>query len=64
MILGACNPLLPCNVAVYAADQPGKTVVTAINPESSLARVGREDREPVATEVKERLEQVLAAAAQ
>ncbi|MBI4501123.1 MAG: DUF302 domain-containing protein [Gemmatimonadetes bacterium] len=76
VILGACNPplafralsaerdigvLLPCNVVVYAADEPGKTVVCAIDPESSLGRVGRPDLAPLAAEVKSRLTRVLAA---
>jgi uncharacterized protein (DUF302 family) len=75
MILGACNPplalraltaerdigvLLPCNVVVYAADEPGKTVVAAVDPEVSLSRVGRAGLEPVAAEVKERLGRMLA----
>jgi uncharacterized protein (DUF302 family) len=74
VILGACNPslafraltaerdigvLLPCNVIVYAADEPGKTVVGAIDPETSLGRVGRPDMAPLAAEVKERLGRVL-----
>ena len=75
VILGACNPplafqalsaerdigvLLPCNVAVYAADDIGKSVVVAINPESSLGRTGRTDLAPLAAEVKARLARVLA----
>ena len=74
VILGACNPsfafraltaerdigvLLPCNVIVYAADEPGKTVVGVVDPETSLGRVGRPDLAPVAAEVKERLGRVL-----
>ena len=77
VILGACNPplafkalsaeldigvLLPCNVVVYAADEPGKTVVCSIDPESSLGRVGdRPELAPLAAEVKARLSRVLAA---
>lgn len=76
VILGACNPplafqalsaerdigvLLPCNVVVYAADEPGKSVVAAIDPESSLGRTGRKDLAPLAAEVKRRLERVVKA---
>ena len=78
MILGACNPplahralssepniglLLPCNVIVYAADDPDTTVVAAIDPEVSLSRVGNAQLAPVAAEVKARLRRVLDAIA-
>ena len=78
MILGACNPpmahraltaepniglLLPCNVIVYAGDDPETSVVAAIDPEASLARVGNPDLAPVAAEVKARLRRVLDAVA-
>jgi uncharacterized protein (DUF302 family) len=74
IILGACNPplahralsgepdigvLLPCNVVVYEADSPERTVVSAVDPQASLARVNNEALRPVATEVKARLERVL-----
>ena len=74
VILGACNPplahralteeidiglLLPCNVVVYAADEEGKSVVAAVDPEVSLGRVGNDDLAPVASEVKLRLRRVL-----
>ena len=74
VILGACNPsmahhalitepdigvLLPCNVVVYAAGPPGRSVVAAVDPETSLARVGNAALGPVATEVKARLRRVL-----
>jgi uncharacterized protein (DUF302 family) len=77
VILGACNPplahralsteraigvLLPCNVAVYATG-PSTTVVSAINPEASIARAGVVALAPVAEEVKERLSRALAAVA-
>jgi uncharacterized protein (DUF302 family) len=76
IILGACNPplahraltaerdiglLLPCNVVVYAADEPGKSVVAAMDPVAALALTGNEQVRPVATEVRARLERVLAA---
>jgi uncharacterized protein (DUF302 family) len=74
VILGACNPplahraltaerdigvLLPCNVVVYAADEPGKSVVAAVDPEVSLSRVGNEALRPLAADVKARLSRVL-----
>ena len=74
VILGACNPsmahralitepdigvLLPCNVVVYAADARGRSVAAAVDPETSLARVGNEALGPVATDVKARLRRVL-----
>lgn len=74
VILGACNPsmayraltaepdigvLLPCNVVIYAADAPGRTVVSAVDPETSLARVGNDALRPVAADVKARLRRVL-----
>jgi uncharacterized protein (DUF302 family) len=78
MILGACNPplahralstepniglLLPCNVIVYAGDDPDTTVVAAIDPEVSLSRVGNAELAPIAAEVKARLRRVLDAVA-
>jgi uncharacterized protein (DUF302 family) len=76
VILGACNPtlahraltaereiglLLPCNVIVYAGDTPGRSVVTALDPVAQLRLAGRPDLEPLAREVRQRLERVLAA---
>lgn len=76
VILGACNPpmayraltaepeiglLLPCNVVVQAADFEGKSVVSAVDPEVSLGRVGNPQLAPVAADVKARLRRVLAA---
>lgn len=76
MILGACNPplahraltaerdiglLLPCNVVVYAADEPGKSVVAAMDPIAALELTSNEDIRAVAQEVRSRLEHVLAA---
>lgn len=75
VILGACNPplahkalseeldiglLLPCNVVVYAADQPGKSVVAALDPVEALSLTGNDRIRPLATEVRSRLERVLA----
>lgn len=74
IILGACNPsfayralqaeeqiglLLPCNVIVY--EREGSTVVAAFDP---MAMVGVSENEAVAglaSEVKARLERVIAA---
>jgi uncharacterized protein (DUF302 family) len=78
VILGACNPplahralttepniglLLPCNVIVYAGDDPASSVVAAIDPEVSLSRVGNPALAPVAADVKARLRRVLDAVA-
>lgn len=74
IILGACNPplahqaltaetdvglLLPCNVIVYQGEREGTSVVAAIDPVEQLAVTGRADLEPLAKEVKQRLERVL-----
>lgn len=73
IILGACNPtlahqalsaepdlglLLPCNVIVYERD--GATWVKAIEPHTMLSVVGNPSVEAVATQVREKLEKVLA----
>jgi len=75
-ILGACNPplahqalteerdiglLLPCNFVVYAGDEPDTSVVAAMDPKVQLSVAGRDDIEPLANEVKARIERVLAA---
>lgn len=76
VILGACNPplakraldkeleigvMLPCNVVVY--DQlDGRTVVSAVDPTRSLATLAQApELEAVATEVRTKLERVIAA---
>ena len=74
VILGACNPplahraltaerdlglLLPCNVVVYAADENGRSVIAAMDPEAALELTGNEEVREVAREVKARLERVL-----
>ena len=76
VILGACNPplayqalsaeleiglLLPCNVVVYAADEPGQSVVAAMDPVAALGLTGNDAIEPIARDVKERLRRVLEA---
>jgi uncharacterized protein (DUF302 family) len=75
VILGACNPrlayqaltaerdiglLLPCNVVVYAADEPGKSVVAVMDPVKALSLTGNDTIQPLASEVRSRLERVLA----
>lgn len=72
-ILGACNPqfahraleaepqigaLLPCNVVVRV-DREGKTRVEIMDPQAVLGLVGRPEIEPIAMEVRSRLERVL-----
>ena len=74
-ILGACNPqlaaraieaepqigaLLPCNVVVRQ-DAAGKTVVEFMDPNAVLDLVGRPEIANIATDVRSRLERVLAA---
>ena len=78
IILGACNPplayealsaerdiglLLPCNVIVYASDEPQTSAVAAMDPVEALALTGNESIRPVASEVRARLERVLNAVA-
>jgi uncharacterized protein (DUF302 family) len=74
IILGACNPpfahkalqaeeqvglLLPCNVIVY--DKAGTTVVAAFDPMVMTAVMDNPGMQPIAKEVKERLDRVIAA---
>ena len=76
IILGACNPslayralstdrdiglLLPCNLVVYAADEPGTSVVAALDPVAALELARNASVRPLAEEVRERLERVLGA---
>lgn len=76
VILGACNPplahralqaerdiglLLPCNVIVYAADEDGRSVVAAMDPEEALSLTDNDEIQPVAAEVRERLSRALEA---
>lgn len=78
IILGACNPplahqaltaeedlgmLLPCNVVVYAGDRAGTTVVSALDPVAQLSISGNPAVRPIATEVRERMERVIASIA-
>ena len=72
-ILGACNPpiahkalqteeeiglLLPCNVIVYEKDD--KTNVSVFDPMLMINIIDNEKMEPIAKEVKEKLQRVLA----
>ena len=76
VILGACNPslalqaltveqdiglLLPCNVIVYAAEAPGRSVVSAIDPVEALQLTGNAKVGPLADEVRAKLIRVLEA---
>lgn len=73
-ILGACNPplaaealaadldiglLLPCNVLVYTTDAPEKCAVVTIDPIAQLGITGNIEIEPIAREVRAKLERVL-----
>ncbi len=72
VILGACNPplaeqalaaeldlglLLPCNVIVYETE--GGSIVQAMDPEPILGLVGNPGLDPIAREVKARLQAAL-----
>lgn len=74
VILGACNPpmahqalsaerdiglLLPCNVVVYAGDDPATSVVAAIDPVKQLELSGNTEIGPVADQVRAKLANVL-----
>ena len=73
-ILGACNPplahqsllaeptigvMLPCNVIVRQTS-PGTVEVAAINPLASIGEIGNPRLTPVAAEVAEKLQRVVA----
>lgn len=74
VILGACNPpfayralqaeeqiglLLPCNVVVY--EKHGKTIVGVFDPMIMTSVIENEKIQPIAQEVRQKLERVLAA---
>ncbi|HEU4647700.1 MAG TPA: DUF302 domain-containing protein [Gemmatimonadales bacterium] len=78
IILGACNPglayqalsmerdvglLLPCNVVVYAADEPGRSVVAVTDPMSHLERAETAEVRAMAHDARLKLERVLDALA-
>ncbi len=72
-ILGACNPplahqalsaepeiglLLPCNVVVFENNE-NATVVAAIDARAMMGVVGRDDIEPIADQVNQKLIKVI-----
>jgi uncharacterized protein (DUF302 family) len=74
VILGACNPplahralaaepdvglLLPCNVVVYAAGEPGRCVVAALDPAAALSLTPNPALGAIADEVAARLRRAL-----
>lgn len=76
-ILGACDPalaheglteevhlgaLLPCNLVVYETDD-GDVVVSAVDPERLVGITDNDALTPIATEVGDRFERVLASVA-
>ena len=76
VILGACNPslahralgveldiglLLPCTIIVYREDDPGRSVVAALDPVPMMELTENEAVQPVGDEVRGRLERVLEA---
>lgn len=76
VILGACNPtlahraltaeidiglLLPCNVIVYAGDEPGKSTVAILDPVVALDLTDNLRIRPVADEARARLVRALEA---
>jgi len=73
LILGACSPphahsalereaglgaLLPCNVVVY--ERGGSTHVSAVDPVAMLSIVGNPALDPVAAEIREKLDRAVA----
>lgn len=74
-ILGACNPpfafkalsvepnigvLLPCNIVVQELEN-GKTQISAVNPLVTMQSVNNSALEPIAAEISEKLQRILAA---
>jgi len=72
LILGACNPpyahqalslepelgsLLPCNVVVYERD--GATHVSAVDPVAMLGIVGNATLDPIAAEIRGKVERAV-----
>ena len=48
------------NVVVYATDDPARTVVAALDPVEALSLSGNEAVQPIAEEVRARLQRVVA----
>jgi uncharacterized protein (DUF302 family) len=78
VILGACNPpfahqaltaepqiglLLPCNVVVHATADPACSRVLVMDPEAVLSLTDTPGVQPLAHQVREKLERALAALA-
>ncbi|MFX1284847.1 MAG: DUF302 domain-containing protein [Promethearchaeota archaeon] len=74
VILGACNPpfskrvldiereiglLLPCNIIVQELQKKKTTKVAAIDPERMFKMIGNPQMEPIAKEVKTKLQRVI-----
>ncbi|HEX2451239.1 MAG TPA: DUF302 domain-containing protein [Gemmatimonadales bacterium] len=74
LLLGVCNPalarqaleadpdiglLLPCTVAIRAAEEPGQVHLLALDPIAALAVTNRTELAPLAREVRERLERAI-----
>lgn len=74
-ILGACNPqmahqaigaesrigtMLPCNVIVQELEN-GKTEVSAVDPVASMQAVENGKLQPIASQVRDKLQKVIAA---
>lgn len=72
-ILGACNPpfahqalqlnpdaglMMPCNVAVYESE-PGRVVVSAVDPGATSAALGDDRLKPLAASVRDKLARVV-----
>ena len=73
-ILGACNPpkayealkaedniglMLPCNIVVQEVLGSNKTKISAIDPVASMMAVDNNNIKPIATEIKEKLANVI-----
>ena len=73
-ILGACNPpkayealkaedniglMLPCNIVVQEVLGSNKTKISAIDPVASMMAVDNNKIKPIATEIKEKLANVI-----
>lgn len=78
IILGACNPslahralqaeapiglVLPCNVVVTTDDE-GNAVVSALDPVAQFGLVDRQELQPIASDVQERVKRAIAAVSQ
>ncbi|MFX0085203.1 MAG: DUF302 domain-containing protein [Candidatus Hodarchaeota archaeon] len=74
IILGACNPpfakkaldlereiglVLPCNVIIQELEEGKKTKVAAIDPEKMFKIINKAQLEPIAIEVKKKLQNVI-----